>query len=48
MGPVKEVYKALYHSEEFGDSALWARPKSMFLENVTVKEEEKPRFRFLG
>ena len=41
------IYKALYHSEEFGDCALWARPKSMFLENVTVKGEEKPRFRFI-
>lgn len=42
------IYKALYHSEEFGAGALWARPKSMFLENVTIGGEEKPRFRFLG
>lgn len=28
------IYKALYDSEEFGNNALWARPKSMFLEEI--------------
>ena len=40
------VYKALYESE-FGKNALWARPKAMFLETVTVDGKEVPRFTFL-
>ncbi|PIS32810.1 MAG: hypothetical protein COT39_02550 [Parcubacteria group bacterium CG08_land_8_20_14_0_20_48_21] len=32
------VYRALYDSKEFGKNALWARPKSMFLENVNVSD----------
>ncbi len=39
------VYRALYNSEEFGKNALWARPKKMFLEKVTVDDREVPRFR---
>lgn len=42
------IYKALYNSEEFGKNALWARPKSMFLENVNIKGKELPRFKYLG
>lgn len=38
------VYKALYESEEFGYSAIWARPKEMFLENVVVDGVEIKRF----
>lgn len=30
------IYKALYKSEKFGNNALWARPKSMFLESVVI------------
>ena len=41
------VYKALYDSEEFGNSALWIRPKQMFLENVTVDGKEVERFKFI-
>ena len=41
------IYKALYDSEEFGNNALWVRPKSMFVENVSVNGEEVPRFRFI-
>jgi len=33
------VYKALY-----GDSQLWVRPLSEFLEEVDIKGEKKPRF----
>ena len=41
------IYRALYDSEEFGKNALWARPKKMFLESVTVDGKEVPRFRFV-
>ncbi len=39
------VYKALYKNKA---SALWVRPKAMFLENVTVDGKEQPRFLYLG
>jgi hypothetical protein len=42
------IYKALYNSEEFGNNALWARPKKMFLETVIVDGKEVPRFKFVG
>ena len=42
------VYKALYNSEEFGENALWVRPKAMFLEMVNVDGKEIPRFEFVG
>jgi hypothetical protein len=42
------VYKALYHSEEFGNNALWVRPKKMFLETVEVNGKKVPRFEYLG
>jgi len=42
------VYRALYGSKEFGDNALWARPKKNFLEKVIVDEKERPRFEYLG
>ncbi|MCD4756191.1 DUF1653 domain-containing protein [bacterium] len=42
------VYKALYKSEEFGNNAVWARPRSMFLETVNIEGKEVPRFRFVG
>lgn len=38
------VYKALYESEEFGNNALWVRPKAMFLESVIVDGREMKRF----
>ena len=41
------IYKALYNSEEFGNNALWVRPKSMFLETVSVNGKEIPRFRYI-
>ena len=41
------VYRALYDSKEFGKNALWVRPKSMFLENVTIDGKEVPRFRHI-
>lgn len=41
------VYQALYDSQEFGNNALWIRPKAMFLENVIHDGKEVPRFRFV-
>lgn len=41
------VYRALYDSEEFWDNSLRARPKAMFLENVLIDWEEKPRFLYI-
>ncbi|MDE1856268.1 MAG: DUF1653 domain-containing protein [Candidatus Micrarchaeota archaeon] len=42
------VYRALYNSEEFGDRALWVRPKSMFLESVSLDGKNVPRFSYVG
>lgn len=41
------VYRALYDSEEFGQNALWVRPKKMFMENVIRDGKEMPRFRYI-
>ncbi len=41
------IYKALYKSEEFGDNALWARPLSMFIDNVEKDGKQVPRFRYM-
>jgi len=32
---------------EYGERALWVRPKEMFLESVVVEGREMPRFQFL-
>lgn len=37
------VYKALY-----GEGLTWVRPLKMFLENVEVDGDTKPRFKYLG
>lgn len=37
------VYKALY-----GEGLIWVRPLKMFLENIEIDGETKPRFRYLG
>ena len=42
------VYQALYNSEEFGDSAIWIRPKEMFLEEVEWEGNKVLRFGFVG
>ncbi|TDO98001.1 DUF1653 domain-containing protein [Marinomonas balearica] len=36
------IYQALY-----GERGWWARPKSMFIENVMVEDEEIQRFEWL-
>jgi len=42
------IYKALYDSKEFGNNALWTRPKNMFLETLNIKGKEIPRFKYIG
>jgi hypothetical protein len=37
------IYKALY-----GEGDLWARPKSMFLEEVDVDGKKVSRFKYIG
>lgn len=37
------IYRALY-----GDYGLWARPLTMFTENVEIAGELLPRFQYLG
>jgi hypothetical protein len=41
------VYRALYDSEEFGDQALWVRPKEMFCGDVEIDGKSVPRFRYM-
>ncbi len=42
------IYKALYDSKEFGNNALWVRPKKMFFEMVNINGKETPRFKYIG
>ncbi len=42
------VYKALYDSKEFGNNALWVRPKDIFLSKVQIDGKKVPRFKYLG
>jgi hypothetical protein len=42
------VYRALYNSEEFGDHALWIRPKAEFLEDVEIDGKRVPRFQYIS
>ncbi len=37
------IYRALY-----AEQGLWARPASMFMENVEIAGELIPRFQYLG
>jgi hypothetical protein len=41
------VYKALY-ATEFGGGSLWVRPKKMFLDQVVVDGQQRPRFEYVG
>ncbi len=41
------VYRALYSSPEFGDKAIWARPKAIFLEKINLNGKTTPRFEFI-
>lgn len=42
------IYKALYYSREFGENAVWARPKEMFLGEVLVNGVKVPRFKLIS
>lgn len=42
------VYRALYNSEEFGDHALWVRPKKMFIWTVMFDGLKVKRFEYVG
>ncbi|MFA7662613.1 MAG: DUF1653 domain-containing protein [Patescibacteria group bacterium] len=42
------IYKALYTSPEFGDNALWVRPKAMFFDTINLDGQEIPRFKILN
>ncbi len=35
------------YRQEYGDHALWVRPKPMFLETVEVEGQTVPRFRYI-
>ena len=39
------IYESLYENKL---SKLWARPLSMFLEEVEVNGRKKPRFKYVG
>ena len=41
------IYKALYASAEFGKNSLWARPKKMFFEMLSIDGKQVPRFSFV-
>ena len=36
------------YRQDYGARGLWVRPKAMFLEQVVVNGESKPRFKFVG
>lgn len=36
------------YRQDYGARGLWVRPKVMFLEQVVVNGETKPRFVFIG
>ena len=41
------VYRALYHSEQFGENQVWVRPKEMFFELVDHDGQRVPRFKLI-
>ena len=41
------VYRCLYKCRTKGEGSLWIRPKSMFLEYVTVNDKKIPRFEYI-
>lgn len=45
-GELLVVYRTLYKTE-FPDEMLWVRPLEMFIGNVTVEGQTKPRFLYL-
>jgi hypothetical protein len=47
--PLEEVviYEAQYATPDFGDRAVWVRPKSMFEEEVEFEGGMVPRFKLI-
>lgn len=41
------VYQAHYDSEEFGNQAIWIRPKELFFQTIEWKGQKLPRFKFV-
>ena len=41
------IYKALYQCDQFGDSQVWVRPKTMFFEQVSHQGCDVPRFKWV-
>jgi hypothetical protein len=41
------IYKALYDDSIYGPSAVWIRPKEMFMESVEHEGQMVPRFRLI-
>jgi len=39
------IYQGLYDCPTFGKNPVWARPISMFSEDVIIEGQTKPRFR---
>lgn len=42
------VYRALYHSEEFGDEQIWIREINDFLGEKEIDGKTVKRFEFIG
>jgi cyclomaltodextrinase / maltogenic alpha-amylase / neopullulanase len=42
------IYKGLYDSEEWGKNPIWARPLTMFNDEVELDGKKIPRFTYLG
>jgi len=42
------VYQGLYHSKDYGPHPRWARPASMFTEEVIRDGYNGPRFQYLN
>lgn len=41
------LYRALYNDKKFGKTALWVRPKKMFLEKLIIGGKRFSRFKYL-
>ena len=41
------IYKSLYNSPDYPKGTFWIRPKEIFFEQVEVKGQKIPRFKFV-
>ncbi len=46
-GEILVIYKALYDIPNISKDTIWARPKTMFLEQISVNDILIPRFRYI-